>query len=527
MDPAVPKGRRGLILFNACVITFMATLDGSIVNIALPTIARALGAGVSAVQWVVTSYLLCVSATLLVWGRLSDIYGRKRLFAAGLLTFTVGSLLCGLSGSLSALVASRVLQGLGAAMAMALVQGIVTSTFPPEERGKALGFIGSVVAIGSLVGPSLGGLLVAVAGWRSIFFINVPIGLGGVALTFAVMPESHGSGVAVMPESRDSGAADRGRAFNWGGASLFVLSISALFVAMLAFQDGLLAGPPALGIAVLAFLLFFAFLRAERRPSPLVDRSLFRSRVFTMGVIDSCLSYVAMFSYTFFMPFYLQGVRGMSVLGAGALMSVYPLVTGVLAPLAGSLSDRITYRPLTIAGLLCNVAGLALLATLGPGTPIYAIGAVIVLLGVGGASFQSPNNSSVMGSAPRDRLGIAGSLNAFFRNLGMVTGTTLSVSLFSLVTKARMDSVSSGALDDGVFLGGFRVVVLVAAGFALAAMAGEVLGKKGGEAAGRSKGGKQPGKDPVLGASVALETVDATVGTAPGEAASGAAGRDA
>jgi len=471
MDSAVPKGRRGLVLFNACVITFMATLDGSIVNIALPTIAKALGAGVSAVQWVVTSYLLCVSATLLVWGRLSDIYGRKRLFAAGLLTFTVGSLLCGLSGSLSALVASRVLQGLGAAMAMALVQGIVTSTFPPEERGKALGFIGSVVAIGSLVGPSLGGLLVAIAGWRSIFFINVPIGLGGVALTFAV-----------MPESRHSGVAGRDTAFNWSGSALFVLSIAALFVAMLAFQDGLVAASPALGIAAIAFVLFFAFLRAERRPSPLVDRSLFQSRVFTMGVIDSCLSYVAMFSYTFFMPFYLQGVRGMSVLGAGALMSVYPLVTGVLAPLAGSLSDRITYRPLTIAGLLCNASGLALLATLGPGTPLYAIGAVVVLLGAGGAMFQSPNNSSVMGSVPRDRLGIAGSLNAFFRNLGMVTGTTLSVSLFSLVTKARMDSVSSGALDGAVFLGGFRVVVLAASGFALLAMIGEVFGKRRGEA---------------------------------------------
>jgi len=483
MDSAVPKGRRGLVLFNACVITFMATLDGSIVNIALPTIAKALGAGVSAVQWVVTSYLLCVSATLLVWGRLSDIYGRKRLFAAGLLTFTVGSLLCGLSGSLSALVASRVLQGLGAAMAMALVQGIVTSTFPPEERGKALGFIGSVVAIGSLVGPSLGGLLVAMAGWRSIFFINVPIGLGGVALTFAVMPESRSSGAVVTPGAgKAAGVAGRANAFNWGGAAFFVLSISALFVAMLAFQDGLLAVAPALGIAAIAFVLFIAFLRAERRPSPLVDRSLFRSRVFTMGVIDSCLSYVAMFSYTFFMPFYLQGVRGMSVLGAGALMSVYPLVTGVLAPLAGSLSDRITYRPLTIAGLLCNAAGLSLLATLGPATPLPAIGAVIVLLGAGGAMFQSPNNSSVMGSVPRDRLGIAGSLNAFFRNLGMVTGTTLSVSLFSLVTKARMDSVSSGALDGAVFLGGFRVVVLAASGFALVAMVGEVFGKRRGEA---------------------------------------------
>ena len=489
MEHGIPKGRRGLILANACVITFMATIDGSIVNIALPTIAASLGAGIAAVQWVVSSYLLCVSATLLVWGRLSDLYGRKPFFVAGLAVFTLGSLLCGLSGSLPALVASRVAQGLGAAMAMALVQGIVTAAFPPAERGKALGFIGSVVAVGSLVGPSLGGLFVATAGWRSIFFINVPIGLAGIALTFAVMPGSRASGVAVMPGSRASGVAvmpdprnaagpaGESRSFNWAGALLFVLAISAFFAGLLSFQEGLLPGSLALGAMALAMLLFLAFLRAERRGPALVERSLFSSRVFTMGVIDSSLSYVAMFFYTFFMPFYLQTVRGLSVLQAGALMSLYPLVTMVIAPLAGSLSDRITYRPLTISGLLCTAAGLALLSTLGSGSHLAAVGAIIVLLGAGAAFFQSPNNSSVMGSAPRDRLGIAGSLNAFFRNLGMVTGTTLAVSVFSLVTRTRMDSVAAGGLPPAVFLHGFRVVVLVASGFAVAGALGEAFGK--------------------------------------------------
>jgi EmrB/QacA subfamily drug resistance transporter len=470
MDHEPSRARRTLILVNACVITFMATLDGSIVNIALPTIAASLRVGISAVQWVVTSYLLVVSSLLLVWGRLSDIHGRKRFFAAGLGVFTLGSLLCGLSGSLPLLVASRAIQAVGASMSMALVQGIVTSTFPPAERGKALGFIGSVVAIGSLVGPSLGGLLVATAGWRSIFFINVPIGLVGVVLTFAVMPESKGRGTE--------------EGFDWTGAILLFLAITAFFGGMLAFQEGALPPLASLGAVAAALVMFLAFLRSARKPAPLVDGSLFSSRVFTMGVIDSSLSYVAMFSYTFFMPFYLQTVRGMGALHAGALMSLYPAVTAFLAPAAGALSDRITYRPLTIAGLLLNAAGLALLATLGPSTSLVAVGAIIVTLGVGGAFFQSPNNSSVMGSVPRERLGIAGSLNSFFRNLGMVSGTTLAVSLFTFTTKSGIDRVASGSMDASLFLSGFRVVVLVAAGFALAGMAGEVFGKKrGGTAA--------------------------------------------
>ena len=375
LETALGKGRRTLILVNACVITFMATLDGSIVNIALPTIAKSFGAGISAVQWVSTSYLLTVSALLLIWGRLSDIYGRKRFFATGLFVFTLGSVLCGFSSSLLALVSSRILQAIGASMSMALVQGIVTAAFPPAERGKALGLIGSVVAIGSLVGPSLGGLLVQAAGWRSIFFINAPIGLLGIVLTFIVMPES-------------KGARER---FDAPGALLLVASVILFFAGMLSFQEGLLPLPAAIVFALAAFILLAAFLAVERRSkAPLVDGAIFRNRVFTMGVIDSFLSFTAMFSYVFFMPFYLQNVRGLGVLQAGALMSVYPAVTAFLSPLSGALSDRIPYRFLTIAGLLLNATGLALLSTLGPATPLAVVGGLIFLLGAGGAFFSIP-----------------------------------------------------------------------------------------------------------------------------------------
>jgi MFS family permease len=200
-----------------------------------------------------------------------------------------------------------------------------------------------------------------------------------------------------------------------------------------------------------------------------------------MGVIDSSLSYMAMYSYIFFMPFYLQTVRGVGVLEAGLLMSLYPLVTAFLAPAAGALSDKITYRPLTITGLLFSGLGLVSLSFLGSHSSLFLIGGIIVLLGIGGALFQSPNNSSIMGSVPRDRLGIAGSLNAFFRNLGMVSGTTLAVSLFSLSTKMNIDSVSSGLINSSLFLRGFRLVVLTAAVLALLGALGEVFGKKKGQ----------------------------------------------
>jgi MFS family permease len=345
-------------------------------------------------------------------------------------------------------------------MAMALVQGIVTSIFPAKERGKALGFIGAVVSIGSLLGPSLGGILVHFAGWRSIFFVNVPIGLVGVALTFAVMPES---------EKQEGD-------FDWPGAALFGSLIVLFFVWLLSLQEGgssPLAQAPGSWLAPLASAgLFGAFVLVERgRRHPLVDSSVFGSPVFSLGIAASWLSYVALFSYILFMPFYLQGLRGLTPLEAGLLLSLYPAVTAILAPFFGALSDRIGYKPLTVGGLGVTALGLALLSTLGTDSSLLWIGFLVALLGLGGAAFQSPNNSSVMGAVPRDRLGVAGSLNSFFRNLGMVSGTTLAVALFSLRTRGGMTTAEAIALDPGSFMDGFRFVVLAAALVALAGSA--------------------------------------------------------
>ena len=452
MEQEMTKGRRTIILVNALILTLMATLDGSIVNIALPEISKALGVGIESVQWVVSSYLITIAATLLIWGRLADLRGRKRFFAAGLGIFTLGSLLSGLSGNLTFLVMSRILQALGASMAMGLVQGIVTSIFPPKERGKALGYTGAVVSIGSLLGPSLGGVLVHFAGWPSIFFVNVPIGIIGVILTFAVMPES----------KRQEGD------FDWPGAGIFATLVVIFFVWLLAWQEGKASTLAMFGVPTLSILLLVLFLAVERRRKhPLIDGSIFASPVFTLGIVAAWFSFVAMFSYILFMPFYLQGVRGLSPLYAGLLLSINPIVTSVLSPLSGSLSDRYGFLPFTVGGLALTALGLIFLTTLGPASSLVEIGAIIALLGIGAGAFGSPNNSSMMGTVPRERLGVAGSMIALFRNLGMVSGTTFAVAIFSFTTRSDINQLTAG-FDSATFMAGFRFVVGAAAAMALA-----------------------------------------------------------
>jgi EmrB/QacA subfamily drug resistance transporter len=460
MDKQIGKLQRWLILFNVSLSVFMATLDGSIVNIALPVISKHLSVSISSIQWVVTSYLLTISVLLLIWGKLSDMYGRKRVFAFGFLIFTVGSGLCGLSGSLEMLVLSRVVQAVGASSMMALSQGIVTSTFPPAERGRALGITGTTVAIGSLVGPSLGGVLVHLAGWQSIFFINIPIGILGTALTFVIIPH-----METKPEP--------GR-FDFRGAVLLAASISMLFLGLLFLQDGVISLAAFVPVFLLAAAVLVFFIRYELKiPNPLLNLNLFRNHIFSMGILSAYLSFVAMFCITLFMPFFLQYVLKLDILGAGLLMSFYPATTAIVAPISGWLSDKISYRPLTVAGLMISTITMFVLSTTHPTVNHTEIAVLMVLMGMGAAIFQSPNNSSVMGAVPREQLGVAGGINALFRNLGMVSGATLSVILFTFTAKMNINNFTNAgaAFDTTAFMKGFRVVILFAAFVSLIAAA--------------------------------------------------------
>ncbi len=452
MELQLTNVQRRLILFNASLSTFMATLDGSIVNIALPDISKRLHVDISSIQWVVTSYLLTISVLLLIWGKISDIYGRKKIFASGFIIFAIGSALCGLSQTLGMLVISRVVQAVGASAMMALSQGIVTSTFPPDKRGKALGITGTAVALGSLVGPSLGGILVHAAGWESIFYINVPIGIIGMALTFAIIPDIH-------DEVED-------RSFDYKGATTFTLSIVLLFGSLLLVQEGIMNFALFLPVFIIAVVILLLFIYFEKRTNnPLVNLKLFKVHEFSFGLGSAYLSFIATNATLLFIPFYLQYVLNMDTLSSGLLISFFPVTTAVTAPISGWLSDKVSYRPLTVIGLTISTGALIWISTLTSTSTHFKVAVLMALLGLGTAIFQSPNNSSIMGSVPRNQLGVAGGINALFRNLGFVSGTTFSVIIFSSVTKMKIDSVtgSNAVIDIGVFLKGFKYIIIFCA----------------------------------------------------------------
>lgn len=408
-----------LVLGNVALGTFMATLDGSIVNVALPTIAKEFQVGLGTLQWVVTTYLLTISSLLMAFGRLADIIGKNKVYAVGFLGFIAGSALCGLAGSEWQLVAFRVVQAVGAAMLMANGMGLVTSVFPARERGRALGLTGSVVAAGSLAGPSLGGILVNTLGWRSIFYINIPIGIIGFL-----------AGIVLLPKDRDISA---NQTFDYAGAFLFAGGITSFLLGLsegqrLGWSSASVAGLLALSVILTALFIFVE----QKVRQPVIDLTLFKNRLFFAGNAAGLISFVTMFFALFLMPFYLDQVLALKPYQIGLMMTPFPLAMLVVAPISGWASDRIGPLYLTTGGLAIVTVALALLSTLDVNTPLWAVASRTGLMGVGAGLFQSPNNSSVMGTVPPPKLGIAGGVVATVRNVGMVIGVALAVTFFNI-----------------------------------------------------------------------------------------------
>jgi len=447
MSYEMTNAKKWTILIITSVSTFMATLDGSIVNIALPIMSDHLKVSINSIQWVVTSYLITILILLLVWGKLSDIYGKKYIFSSGFIIFVAGSLMCSLSHTLTVLVIARIVQAVGASAMMSLSQGIVTGTFPPTERGRALGFVGTMVALGSLVGPSLGGVLVHIFGWPSIFIINVPIGIIGSILAFTIIPE-------IFERQSE-------KSYDYKGTGLFALFVLILFLGLLFVQQGTLPTYYIIPTLVLSAIVMYVLITVEKRSSnPIINQQLFKIHEFSFGLAAAFISFIAISSSLLFIPFYLQDLLGFSPLKAGLVISVYPVTTAIVAPVSGWLSDKITYRPLTIAGMAISAVSLFLLATINLHTPLYALMIYMILLGGGVAVFQSPNTSSIMGSVPRAQLGIAGGINALFRNLGMVSGTTVSVLIFSFITKLNINDVSGSSFNAASFTRGISGIYI-------------------------------------------------------------------
>ncbi len=436
---------RWYVLATVSVGTFMATLDSSIVNVALPTISSQLYADIATLQWVVTAYLLTISSLLPVFGRTADLLGRKKIFSIGFLIFIFGSLLCGISDNIWFLVGSRIVQAVGASMLMANSAAIITGIFPPNERGRALGLTGTVVALGSLTGPALGGILIGLTSWRSIFFINLPIGILGFLVARSLLPNDE-------PQKTQE-------SFDFFGAITFTAGMISLLLGINNAEDwGWTSSPVLLSLTIGVSLLVVFFFNERKVDHPLIDLSLFMNRPFMIGNLSGLLSFIALFANNMLLPFYLQQILGYSPSHVGLLMTVFPITMAIVAPISGHASDKFGPLVLTTSGLTITGISLFYFSTLTATAQFYQIIPGAVLAGLGMGMFQSPNNSSVMSSVPRQKLGIAGGINSLVRNLGMIIGIAFSVSLFEAlggVTKPNQDQVVA-------FMSAYHTVMLVA-----------------------------------------------------------------
>ncbi len=437
----------------------MATLDASIVNIALPTLTKELGPGLNQMKWVVTSYLLVITCLLLPFGRLSDQKGRKFFFQMGYLIFIFGSSLCGVASHLSALVVFRGIQAVGASMLMANGPAIITSVFSTRERGSALGTLAMVVSTGLVVGPSLGGFLITNIGWRSIFWINIPIGFLG--LFFASRFQSEDRAKTQIP-------------FDWLGTFLQTLLLL-LFITV--FDPPRISVSGSLPISfsrwlaiglLLVFLAIFMKVEGSIR-HPLFDLSLLRNRNFWTANLAGFLTFVAFSSVTVLMPFFLEEVLFLAPHTAGLYMTSIPLTIFVVAPLSGRLSDRLGSQGLRILGTSVGCIGLlAMAGVFGAGIHEHSSNSSIILalcsIGFAMGLFQSPNNNVIMGSVPTNKLGVASAVLATIRNLGLVTGTCMSTTLFTWQMAVSQSFVR--AFHGTLFVAGMMALgaLLVAAG---------------------------------------------------------------
>lgn len=462
---------RWVILFIVVMMTFMSCLDSSIVNVALPNMAKQLGVTMGIIQWVVTSYLIIISGSILFFGRLGDIIGKTRVFKMGLVIFTISSLLCGLSTNIVILVMARCIQAVGAAATMATNQGIITHVFPSNERGRALGITGTFVALGTLVGPALGGFIVAYFSWKYIFLINLPFGIVTFILASRLMPENG----TKQDEDMDI-----------KGTVLFFVAIVLFF---LTFTKGGEIGyfnPLIIGSFIITLAAGTAFIMFQKKmKDPLLDLTIFHNPLFSISVFCSFTSFVAMGTNNIIQPFYLQDVQKLSPSQAGMYMMIFPLILSFVAPISGHLSDKIGSEVLTLGGLVLNAIGLAGLAFLTVGAPMLHFVICIAIMSLGNGLFQSPNTSLVMSTVPKHKLGIAGSINALVRNVGMVLGVSLSTTILynrmSYKMGYRVDNYIPGR--DDVFLYANKYVYIVAAIICMvgATMTAIRLSKKKGE----------------------------------------------
>ncbi|HEX6383340.1 MAG TPA: MFS transporter [Anaerolineae bacterium] len=427
----IDYSRKWYVMAAVAMSIFLATIDGSIVNVALPTLVRDLNTNFATVQWVVLAYLLAQTTLMLGVGRWGDMIGKKPIYTAGFIVFTAGSVLCGLSPTVYWLIGFRVIQAVGAAMTLALGIGIVTEAFPPSERGRALGMIGTFVSVGVVVGPTLGGILIEALSWHWIFFVNLPVGIVGTLMAYRFVPDFRPSG--------------RQRFDYWGAVTLFVGLLALLLALTVGQTIGFTETPILLLFGV--FIVFLAiFIGLEWRiQQPMIDLRLFRNTLFSVNLITGFITFVCIAGTFILLPFYLEDVLGYNTRQVGLMLAILPIFLGITAPVSGALSDRFGTRPITVAGLVVLLVGYYAASTFNSQTNTLGFILRLIPIGIGMGVFQSPNNSAIMGAAPRERLGIASGLLSITRTLGQTTG----IAVLGAIWAGRVMAYAGATLAGG------------------------------------------------------------------------------
>jgi EmrB/QacA subfamily drug resistance transporter len=415
----------------------MPSLDTSIANAGLPTLAEAFTASFQAVQWIVLAYLLAITTLIVSVGRLGDVVGRRRLLLIGIGVFTVASLLCGVAPTLWLLIGARAAQGLGAAIMMALTVALVGETVPKEKTGSAMGLLGTMSAIGTTLGPSLGGLLIAGLGWRTIFLVNVPVGVLNLLLAHRYL-----SADRPVPQADRPG-------LDPVGTLLLALTLAAYALAMTMGHGSF--GPLNLALLLTAVLGSGLFVAAEARAaSPLLRLAMFRDPALCASLAMSTLVSTVMMATLVVGPFHLSRGLGLPAALVGILLSVGPLVAALSGVPAGRIVDRLGAQRMTMAGLGGMAGGCFVLSLLPASSGIAGYLAPIVVVTASYALFQAANNTALMTDVRPDQRGVVAGLLSLSRNLGLITGASVMGAVFALasatieITTARPEAVAGG-----------------------------------------------------------------------------------
>ncbi|HVP93686.1 MAG TPA: MFS transporter [Methanoregulaceae archaeon] len=409
-------GEKRVLLFVASLASFLVPYTVSSLNVALPAIAGSFGLDAVTLGWVTSAYLLTAAVCIVPFGKLADIYGKKRFFLLGNLLFVIGSLLAALSWAGPVIVAARVIQGLGGGMVFGTSIAILTAVFPPGERGRAIGIVTATVYAGLSLGPFIGGVLVQHAGWQSIFLVNVPLGIAVIVLTLYRIPGEW--------------AEDTNRQFDLPGAVLYGTMLIGIMYGLT-----LIPSPEGIIWTGAGLIILCSFVWWEKKAAvPLIEPSLFSgNRVFLYSNAASMINYAVVFAVGFLMSLYLQFIRGIDPQTTGLILVAQPVVQVLVSPVSGHLSDFIEPRLLATAGMALTTLGLGILALISPATPVLVIVAGMVILGLGYGLFSSPNTNAIMSSVDLRQLGIASAMVSTSRAIGQMFSLAIAMLVFSTV----------------------------------------------------------------------------------------------